>query len=144
MTLRVGYELKRAQYQLRQATDEAARRQGITTPQYAALDVLERSPGLWGAALARACFVTPQAMNELLARLERAGLVTRAGDPSHGRRLRYTLTATGRRRLHALTADMDAVQERMVAGLTPEQVETLSAWLRACAEALEGSGADVS
>ena len=138
MELRVGYELKRAQYLLRLATDEAARRQGLSTPQYAVLDAIGRDPGRSGAALARACFVTPQSMNELLQRLEKTGLVERAGDPSHGRRLSYTLTKRGRRLLGRLTDDMEAVQRRMVSTLSAEQVEALSAHLRACAAALGG------
>ncbi len=110
--LRVGYELKRAQHTVRRATDEVTRERGLSTPQYAVLDALDRDPGLHGAALARPCFVTPQTMNQLLQRLERAGLVLRASDPTHGRRLVYTLSESGAGLLAAMTASMDAVQRR--------------------------------
>ena len=139
MGLRVGYELKRAQHALRAATDAVARQQGLTTPQYSALDALGRSPGLHGAALARACFVTPQTMDQLLKRLEVSGLISRASDPAHGRRLPYSLTESGRRVLDVMTEAMDAVQIRMVSGLSAEDVETLSSHLRSCAESLQTS-----
>jgi DNA-binding MarR family transcriptional regulator len=137
MGLRVGYDLKRAQHALRAATDAVAREHGLTTSQYSTLDAIGRNPGLHGAALARACFVTPQTMDDLLKRLEETGLVSRANDPSHGRRLSYSLTASGRRALDAMTDAMEAVQVRMVSGLTPEGVEELARYLRSCAEALE-------
>jgi DNA-binding MarR family transcriptional regulator len=134
---RVGYELKRAQHMLRLATDEVARRHDLSTPQYAVLDALGRDPGLSGAALARACFVTPQSMNELLVRLERSGLVERASDPSHGRRLSYTLTPAGSNVLSMMTGEMESVQAQMISALTPQEADALSSHLRSCADALE-------
>jgi len=137
MPLRVGYELKRAQHMLRLATDEVARRHDVSTPQYAVLDALGRDPGLSGAALARACFVRPQSMNELLVRLEKSGLVERASDPSHGRRLSYTLSLAGASVLGVITGEMEAVQRQMVSALAPEQTLALSGYLRSCADSLE-------
>jgi DNA-binding MarR family transcriptional regulator len=134
---RVGYELKRAQHMLRLATDEVARRHDLSTPQYAVLDALERNPGLSGAALARACFVTPQSMNELLIRLEGSGLVVRASDPLHGRRLSYTLTAEGSHLHGLMTAEMESIQTQMVSALTAQEAEALSSYLRSCADALD-------
>ena len=42
---RVGYELKRAQHDLRLSMDGALKELGATTPQYAALSVLPKSLG---------------------------------------------------------------------------------------------------
>ena len=137
MGLRVGYELTRAQHALRLVPDEVARQHGLSTPQYSALDALGRDPGLHGAALARACFVTPQTMHQLLQRLERGGLISRASEPTHGRRLAYTLTASGTRILAEMTEGMEAVQVQMVSALTWQETEALSGYLRSCAAALE-------
>jgi DNA-binding MarR family transcriptional regulator len=60
-------------------------------------------------------------MNEVIAELERRGLVERSVDPSHGRILRAQLTEDGER----LLADVDPVvaqlQEEMLAEVPPEQ-----------------------
>jgi DNA-binding MarR family transcriptional regulator len=60
-------------------------------------------------------------MNEVIAELERRGLVERSVDPSHGRILRAQLTDAGER----LLADVDPVvarlQEEMLAEVPPEQ-----------------------
>lgn len=114
---RVGYELKRVQHALRQAMDEALRETGVTTPQYAAMSVLAEEPGLSNARLARRSFVTPQTMNQILARLEASGLVERRGHPEHGRVLQNFLTREGEGLLEGCDRSVDAVEERMVSGL---------------------------
>ena len=89
---RIGYELKRAQHALRLGMDGALREVGLTTPQYAALTVVEGEEGVSGALLARRCFVTPQTMNGVVVNLEKAGLLERRPHPEHGRVLRAYLT----------------------------------------------------
>ena len=77
---RIGYQMKRAQHALRLGMDGALREAGLTTPQYAAMAVLEGEV-LSGAALARRCFVTPQTMNGILVNLERRGFLLRRPHP---------------------------------------------------------------
>jgi DNA-binding MarR family transcriptional regulator len=80
-----GYLLRQAWHTMRGALDEALRPHGLTSPQYAVLSVLGHDEGASGADLARACNTTPQAMNGVLATLERSGLVSRRPHPTHGR-----------------------------------------------------------
>ncbi|MBA3339347.1 MAG: MarR family transcriptional regulator, partial [Geodermatophilaceae bacterium] len=82
---RIGYIVKRLQQGLRVAADEVLRPLGLTMPQYAALFALTTRPGLSNSELARRCFVTRQTMNDLLAGLQRADLITRAAHPHDGR-----------------------------------------------------------
>jgi DNA-binding MarR family transcriptional regulator len=136
MAARIGYRLKLAQVALRSAMEEALSAVGVTAPQYAVLTALELDPGRSSAALARAAFVTPQTMQGIVANLERAGLLSRAPDPSHGRIKRATLTAAGRatlKRAHALVAEVEA---RMLAGFSPRDLDTLGAALARAADNL--------
>ncbi len=133
----VGYQLKRAQHALRLRVDEALREVGLTTPQYAVLSVLEEEPGLSGAALARRSFVTPQTMNVILTRLEGAGLIERGPHPEHGRVLRAYLTGEGRDLVSGAHEKVEAVEERMLAGLSQEDRVRLAGMLNDCADALE-------
>ena len=137
---RVGYELKRAQHALRVEMDGALRRVGLTTPQYAALAVLEGEPGLSGAELARRCFVTPQTMNGILVNLENAGMVKRGPHPEHGRVLRAYLTGEGEAMVSRAHAPIEAIGERMLAGLEEDERGRLLCALHDCAEALESAG----
>src|SRR5215211_5941390 len=100
--------------------EAALRAHGLTGAQYAVLSVLARDAGLSGADLARACNTTPQAMNGVLATLERDGLVERRPHPTHGRILQATLTPEGRRRLKAATPSVRRLEAAIEEGLTPE------------------------
>ena len=142
---RVGYELKRAQHALRLEMDGALREVGLTTPQYAALSVVEGEEGLSGALLARRCFVTPQTMNGILVNLQKAGLLERRAHPEHGRVLQAYLTGDGERLLSRAHALVEAVEGRMLGDLTQGERERLLGALRGCADALEhGDGQSVS
>ena len=137
---RIGYELKRAQHALRLEMDGALRGVGLTTPQYAALAVLEGEAGLSGAELARRCFVTPQNMNGIVANLEGAGLLERRRHPGHGRVLQAYLTEDGGRILSRAHALVEKIEGRMLADLAAEDRGRLLGMLRGCADALERGG----
>lgn len=133
---RVGYELKKAQHALRLRMDAALKEVGVTTPQYAALSVLVEEPGLSNAQLARRSFVTPQTMNQILARLEALGLIQRRAHPEHGRVLQAYLTQEGERLREECQRRVAAVEERMVSGLSTIERRRLLEALRGCTEAL--------
>ena len=133
----VGYHLKRAQHALRLAMDEALRPIGLTTPQYAALSILEDSPGLSGAALARRCFVTPQTMNAIVIQIETRGLVERRPHPQHGRILQASLTVAGQQQVMTAHQTVRRIEERMVAQLSTAERRQFMQWLQLCSQALE-------
>ncbi len=137
---RVGYQMKRVQHALRLEMDGGLRGLGLTTPQYAALSVLEEEPGLSGATLARRCFVTPQTMNQILVNLESAGLVARWRHSEHGRILQAYLTSEGEGLLSSAHRMVGDIEQRMLAGLSSDERQRLLDALRGCAEALEAGG----
>ena len=110
----------------------------MTTPQYAALSVLEGEAGLSGAALARRCFVTPQTMNKILMNLEGAGMVERRPHPEHGRVLSAYLTEEGAELVALAHGEVEAIEESMLSGLDREGRSRLLEDLRGCAESLAG------
>jgi DNA-binding MarR family transcriptional regulator len=117
--------------------EAALRAHGLTGAQYAVLSVLARDPGMSGADLARACNTTPQAMNGVLATLERDGLVERQPHPTHGRILQVTLTREGERRLEATTPIVRALEDAIEKDLAPDQIAAVKGWLVASAQRLE-------
>jgi DNA-binding MarR family transcriptional regulator len=132
----VGYQMKRAQHALRLEMDGVLRGVGLTTPQYAALSVLEDEAGLSGAALARRCFVTPQTMNQILMNLQGSGMIERRPHPEHGRVLSAYLTRKGAELVALAHGEVEAVEERMLARLNHEERSGLLQALRGCAESL--------
>lgn len=131
-----GYVLKRAANALRAGLEAAVRPLGLTVPQYACLELLQRHPGLSSSELARGAFVSRQAMNGVLSSLQTRGLVTRPAVPEQGRALPARLTPEGRERLHAAARAVNTVERRMFSALNPEAQGRLRADLRSCIAAL--------
>jgi DNA-binding MarR family transcriptional regulator len=122
--------------------------EALTVPEFTALSVLSARSGLSNAELARRSFVTPQAMNQVLAALEEKGLVTRPAPGSHPRahhRARGAkLTAEGRRRVARANRIVDEIEDAAFASLDPAQRGALAAMLRDSARQLVVDVADVA
>jgi DNA-binding MarR family transcriptional regulator len=134
----VGYLVKRVQQSLRRRCDAALRPTGLSMAQYVALRALADLPDASASELARRCFVTRQSLQDLLAGLRSAGLITDAPSAPRGRARALALTAAGRKRLAAGDAAVDGVDSAMVADLTKTEREKLAGLLTRCAENLEG------
>ncbi|QZN87473.1 MarR family winged helix-turn-helix transcriptional regulator [Cellulomonas sp. C5510] len=76
------------------------------------------------AELAAACEVTEQTMSRVLARIERAGYVTRTAHATDRRKQQVSITDAGRAAVLA-ASDPEAAEQLVTEGLTPEQVEQL-------------------
>jgi DNA-binding MarR family transcriptional regulator len=124
-----GYLLRQAWQSFHGAMDDALRPHRLNGSQYAVLSVLARDPGASGADLARACNTTPQAMNGVLATLEREGLVERRAHPTHGRILQVQLTGEGRRRVEAATPSIRGLERTIEADFTADEIAIVKRWL---------------
>ena len=133
---RTGYLLRQAWSAFHRAMEDTLREHGLSGAQYAVLSVLARDPGLSGADLARACNTTPQAMNGVVATLERDGLVERTAHPTHGRVLQVHLTGEGRRRLEASTPAVRSLEAAIEEGLDARELAAVKEWLVASAQLL--------
>ncbi|MFT0846344.1 MarR family transcriptional regulator [Actinomycetaceae bacterium L2_0104] len=134
----IGYRLKEAQAVLRSLLDQALRPLGLTTAQYACLELLSRTPGASNSELARGAFVTRQTMNTLLRSLHDRGLVERATEAPTGRALPTTLTAEGKHLLAEAAKNTKIIERQMVSTLNSGQRNDLHHALTSCIEALRG------
>ena len=112
---------------------------GLTVPQYTALSILRDRAGLSNAQLARRSYVTPQSMNEVIAKLERDGLVARSPAANHGRVLEMTLTPAGHEVLHRCEDAVTEMEGRMLADLDDDDRAQLLNALKDCVHRL-GAG----
>jgi DNA-binding MarR family transcriptional regulator len=103
----------------------------LTVQEYTALSVLRARPGLSNAQLARRSLVTPQSMLEILAKLERRGLVRRDVDPRHSRIRRARPTEAGITLLARADPGVDGIQDVVLDGVPPEQRALLASAMRA-------------
>jgi DNA-binding MarR family transcriptional regulator len=136
---RVAYLVYRVERRLRTRIDEVVREHGVTTTEYVALSVLRRRDGMSCAQLARWAFVTPQAMNVLIAGLEERNLVRRRPDPQHRRVLKTSVTRKGIQVLERCDQSMDKIEHDMLRELGAESIELLRDMLATCAHSLEAT-----
>ncbi|MFC5677207.1 MarR family winged helix-turn-helix transcriptional regulator [Aeromicrobium endophyticum] len=136
----LGYLLKEAASALRAAMEDALRPLGLTVTQYACLELLAQCPGLSGSELARGAFVTRQSMNVLLQAMERDGYVTRPAEAPVGKVLPTRLAPDGRRILEKASAEVRAVEVRMLEGMTATEQSATFAALRSMVDSLRADG----
>ncbi|GAA4696498.1 MarR family transcriptional regulator [Pseudonocardia yuanmonensis] len=133
---RLTYLVKRLEMAERARMEEVLRPLGVTLHQYTALSILEAREGLSSAQLARRHVVTPQAMHQLIATMERDRLIERRPDEANRRILRAWLTEHGVRLLKECHRVVDDVEERMLSSLTPEEAVAFGSALERCLESL--------
>jgi DNA-binding MarR family transcriptional regulator len=117
---------------LRAVLDGRLRPLGLTGPQYIALRLVQASPGVTNAELARELFVTPQTMVRVLRGLTDGGLVVRTPNPHHGRVLEARLTPEGTRLLDRARAVAEAAEMEVLSPLTATQRRQLLTFLLRC------------
>ena len=139
MAPRISYVVGRLDRALRREIGALVAPHGLTVPQYTALSVLRDRAGLSNAQLARRSYVTPQSMNEVIAVLERDGLVTRSPAANPGRVLETTVTDAGLAVLARCDATVTAMEDRMLADLDADARAQLLAALKECVHRL-GAG----
>ncbi|WP_329029777.1 MarR family winged helix-turn-helix transcriptional regulator [Streptomyces sp. NBC_01423] len=133
---RLGLDIKRTEQALMAAKSAALKDDGLTVAQYAALLALSDNPGISGAALARACLVTPQAMAAVLKHLEERGLIARSAHPYHQKMLETRLTEAGTETLRGADERAVRIERRIADALTPGERDTLRDLLARCVTAI--------
>ncbi len=129
--------------------DENLEPLGVTTAQLQVLhqisvaaertgDAVGAPQPLSGAGVARLCGVTPQTVQALLVRSERAGLVRRRGDPANERLVLWSLTPAGKRVLERAETIFDGVLERAWTGVGTAEVRQVTRVIEQCVGNLRG------
>jgi DNA-binding MarR family transcriptional regulator len=133
---RPGYAVKRLQLAVRTAVDSAIAAMNLSMAQFAALRVLADTEPMAAAELARRCFITRQSMQDVLRSLRSRNLVEN-GETNGGRAQKIAITPAGKELLESTVHMVEAVDRRMLRGLTPRQQVQFVSWLNVCAENLK-------
>ena len=124
--LKVARELRREVHSL-----------GVTGGQVSLLDVIKHHPGLSMRELAERERMSPPALSKYVAKLEQAGLVTRAPVGPDRRRVGLVLHAEGERVLRSVRSKRTAWLATRLRGLSPEEVAAIEAAIEPLANLLE-------
>ena len=132
----VAFLLRQAHSALRAVIDRELAPLGLTGPQYSALNVIARLPGLSGTELARSSMLTQQTTNEILLALVRRRWVRRQPRAGNRRVLEVHATDEGRRIIAQARRIVYRIERGMVADLDPRDQARLREWLVLSAQAL--------
>ena len=136
----LAYLLRQAQAATRLTLERRLADLGITPPQFAVLTMLRAYPGLSGADLARVALLTPQTVGVIIRNLERDGAIKKTPHPVHGRVLQWTLTRRGGALLDKCRRPVQALERRLMAGLSATAQATVRRWLSKIAADLQQDG----
>ena len=118
----LGYLLSRVMSALRtEVTAAVLDPLEVAFPEYLCMRALSKYPGHSNADLARALYVSPQAMNMVLRGLQDRGLVSRPASVPSGRSLPAQLTRDGEELLKRTDAGVRAAEQKLMANLTDEE-----------------------
>ena len=126
----VGYLIRRAQQRHVAAWTRIASSE-ISSVQYTILVVLDRMGEASQRELCDEADLDRSTIADLVARMERKGLIARRRDPKDARRNTVTLTDAGRGERERLRPLVDQVQEALVASMSPKDRRALRAGLHA-------------
>jgi DNA-binding MarR family transcriptional regulator len=93
----------------------------ITSVQYAALEILQRTPGINQRQLGDELDVDRSTIADLVARMVRNDLIERSDDPADKRSYVLFLTAEGKKSLAMLRPRVEEVERILTAKLTPRE-----------------------
>ena len=133
---RATYLIKELERAVRRRLEAIVEPLGLTAVQYTALSVLATHPGMSSAQLARRSFVSAQAANEMVAALERRGLIRRSAAAEGGRALWIHLTPSGERTLARCDEQVDQLEGQLFGGVTRREEALFRDMLRTCREAV--------
>jgi DNA-binding MarR family transcriptional regulator len=116
--------------------DEELQPHGITTSQLRMLWVVEETPAVSGAKVARICSVTPQSGQATLAVMEANGWIRRRASDASDRVLVSELTASGRKVLVRGKSIAEELNRRLWKGFGERELAEVDAVLASVVEKL--------
>ena len=131
----LSFLVRQAWLNMRSVMDGALAAHDLSVAQYATLLVLDEQPGASVADVARAVASSRQSANELLAGMQRAGLVERRPHPQDRRTQELRLTDLGRQRLETASPSVHDRESRLEDGFDAAERAVVRRWLAHMAKA---------
>lgn len=113
-----------------------ARTLGVTGPQRLVVRMIGQMPDATAGAIARSLDLHASTLTGILARLEARRMIVRRVDPADRRRVRFSLTAAGRRVDRERRGTVEAAVRRALARTSPAHVRTSRAFMAILVEEL--------
>jgi DNA-binding MarR family transcriptional regulator len=139
----LSFLVRHAWLSMRTVVAEALAAHGLSVAQFATLMKLDEQPGITVADLARAMSSARQSANQLLAGMERSGLIERRPHPRDRRAQQTFITDAGRERLRAAIPAVQEVEAVLQEGFSAHEREVARTWLLRMAGAATSSEEEI-
>jgi DNA-binding MarR family transcriptional regulator len=126
----VGYNIKRANSGIFAGVEGTLAPFGLRRTTYSALSVIVENRQIRQSELAEVLAIEKPNLVQILDELQGAGLIARARDAADRRVYLLSATAKGEARVAEASASLRAYDDRLTAGLSPEERAALIAALR--------------
>ena len=136
---RTIYLLTQASKGLKKRMEQALSELAVTTMQYTVLSIVRDRQPLSSSELSRRFFVTPQTMNEVVAGLEKMGLLSRSEDPANRRILSVRLTDAGQKLVVKCEGMVDRLEAEAFGVMSKTELKNLRNSLRAVLDDVRNS-----
>ncbi|WP_194893585.1 MarR family winged helix-turn-helix transcriptional regulator [Catenulispora pinisilvae] len=131
----ISFAVRHVWLGMRAAIEDELGEFGLTVPQFATLMMLDGTPGLSVAEVARLCGSTRQSATEMVAGLEAHGLVERSPHPTDRRAHQVHATQAGRELYQKARPAVRSREEQLESGLSPEARRAAREWMAVLAAA---------
>jgi DNA-binding MarR family transcriptional regulator len=125
----IGRLVKTGYITLRREMEELLRAAGLTHTQWSALGVIRHYPGITSSQLEHILMIERPSVTSLMNGLAARGLITRKDHPEDARYKQIYLTEAGERKADETRHFAEIVENRVKAGMTADEFETLKALL---------------
>ena len=129
--------LKLAEREVGKELDRVLRNTGLTKSQFGVLQALIHLEVASSAALARTVFVTPQAMVNIVAELERKGFIRRRASQASARVIEATVTPAGRAAFEEGTKQIRKVDDLLASEFSERERAQFLAYLQRFVQVLQ-------
>ncbi len=135
----IGQIVNRTARQFRLLADQRLKPLGLSSGQLPVITGLMNGMAMSQSALVEHADIEQPTMAATLARMERAGIIERQGDPADGRRSLFTLSAETRAKIPEITAVIESVSRDALAGLSEAEREAFRCMLGSVSTALKAA-----
>jgi DNA-binding MarR family transcriptional regulator len=125
----IGFHIRIVQLRMYREFYRAFSGTGVTPGMHTVLAIIRDNPGIRQGVLAEALMVSPPNMSTAIYGLAKSGLVLRTVDPNDGRVFTLWLTEPGRRLLDEVQGRLDALEQRFLSNLDPDEQRQLRSLL---------------
>jgi DNA-binding MarR family transcriptional regulator len=139
----LSFLVRHAWLSMRTVVAQALAEHGLSVAQFATLMKLDEEPGMTVADVARTMSSARQSANQLLAGMERSGLIERRPHPRDRRAQQNFITDAGRERLHAAIPAVQAVEADLEKSFSAREREVVRTWLGRMAGAAASSEEEI-